>query len=55
MLQGADTDLINPLSLKLTIASVKVYYFLYKLSQYKSVTAKAYTSKLEVYILKKYF
>ena len=30
MLQAANTDLFNPL--KPTIVSVKIYYFLYKLS-----------------------
>ena len=33
MLQAAHTDLFNPLVPKLTIVSVKMYHFLYKLSQ----------------------
>ena len=33
MLQATNTDLFNPLVQKLTIVSVKIYYFLYKLSQ----------------------
>ena len=33
MLQAANTDLLTHLSLKLTIVSVKIYYFLYKVSQ----------------------
>ena len=33
MLQGANTDLFNPIVPKLTIVSVEIYYFLYKLSQ----------------------
>ena len=33
MLQAANTDLFNPLALKLTLVSVKIYYFHYKLSQ----------------------
>ena len=32
MLQAANTDLFHPLVSKLTIVSVKIYYFLYKLS-----------------------
>ena len=30
MLQAANTDIFNPLVTKLTIVSVKIYYFLYK-------------------------
>ena len=30
MLQATNTDLGNPLVLKLTIVSAKIYYFLYK-------------------------
>ena len=33
MLQEANTDIFNPLAPKLTIVGVKIYYFLYKLSQ----------------------
>ena len=33
MLQAANTDLFNPLVLKAQKVNVKIYYFLYKLSQ----------------------
>ena len=39
MLQGANTDLFNPLAPKAHIVSVKIDYFLYKLSQSKSAKA----------------
>ena len=32
MLQPANTDLFNPLALMLTLVSVKIYHFLYKLT-----------------------
>ena len=38
MLQTANTDFFNPLVPK-AHNSVKIYYFLYKLSQWKSVKA----------------
>ena len=33
MLQAANTDLLTHLSRELTIVSVKIYYFLYKIGQ----------------------
>ena len=39
MFQAANIDLLTHQSLKITIVSVKIYHFLYKLDQQKSVKA----------------